>query len=153
MVLLDRKEEKMYEAEVSLSKNQVTKLQHVPNVQPALMACEYPEVEKMLKSHPLFQEALRKRGIVDLENVNIDVWTVGWFNEEDNPSRRSSSSRFCISTAQHRYTSSKTHVHHLSFFCIDYVDLFVFTSQTKEPIVMPVQLMDFHLSSILTNSN
>jgi len=88
MVLLDRKEEKMYEVEVSLSKNEVTKLKHVPNAQPALMACEYPEVEKMLKSHPLFQEALRKRGIVDLENVSVDVWTVGWFSEEDNPSRR-----------------------------------------------------------------
>jgi primary-amine oxidase len=88
MVLLDRKEEKMYEVEVSLSKNEVIKVRHIPNTQPALMASEYPEVEKMLKAHPMFQESLRKRGIVDLENVAIDVWTVGWFSEEDNPTRR-----------------------------------------------------------------
>ncbi len=32
----------------------------------------------MLKENKQFQEALKKRGIKNMDLVNIDVWSVGW---------------------------------------------------------------------------
>lgn len=38
----------------------------------------YAQVEKMLKENKQFQESLKKRGIKNMDLVNIDVWSVGW---------------------------------------------------------------------------
>jgi primary-amine oxidase len=88
MILLDKKKPQSYEVEVSLNKNEITKIKPLENVQPALMGSEYAQVEKMLKENKQFQESLKKRGIKNMDLVNIDVWSVGWYSEEDNPSRR-----------------------------------------------------------------
>jgi primary-amine oxidase len=38
--------------------------------------------------HPDFIEALKKRGITNMDQVMVDLWTVGHIDEEDAPARR-----------------------------------------------------------------
>lgn len=70
--------------------NEITSLKHIPNVQPRMMPHEFDAVEKLLSTHPGFLEALKKRGIQgdDVHKVKPDTWCVGYFSEEDDPSRR-----------------------------------------------------------------
>ncbi|GJP67547.1 hypothetical protein CLOP_g24357 [Closterium sp. NIES-67] len=58
------------------------------DVQPPMDAVEYAECEAAVKAHPPFQEAMRRRGVDDMELVMVDAWCVGYFSEADHPSRR-----------------------------------------------------------------
>nr|UNJ44780.1 copper-containing amine oxidase 2 [Heliotropium indicum] len=60
----------------------------VPEVQPAVDAVEYAECEAIVKSHPPFIEAMRRRGIEDMDLVMVDSWCVGYYSEADSPCRR-----------------------------------------------------------------
>ncbi|CAI0390410.1 unnamed protein product [Linum tenue] len=60
----------------------------VPDVQPPMDAEEYAECEAVVKDYPPFQEAMRKRGIVDMDLVMVDPWCVGYHSEADAPRRR-----------------------------------------------------------------
>ncbi|XWS51622.1 hypothetical protein CRYUN_Cryun12cG0192800 [Craigia yunnanensis] len=62
--------------------------QVVPNVQPPMDAMEYAECEAVVKDFPLFREAMKKRGIEDMELVMVDPWCVGYHSDADSPSRR-----------------------------------------------------------------
>jgi primary-amine oxidase len=73
---------------ISLFVDEVTSLKHVPGVQPRLMPHEYILMEQLVRRHPDVVEALKKRGITDVEKVKADLWGVGWFTDEDDPKRR-----------------------------------------------------------------
>nr|A0A1S4BDC4.1 RecName: Full=N-methylputrescine oxidase 1, peroxisomal; Short=NtMPO1; AltName: Full=Copper methylamine oxidase [Nicotiana tabacum] len=60
----------------------------VPDVQPPIDAQEYAECEAVVKSYPPFRDAMRRRGIDDLDLVMVDPWCVGYHSEADAPSRR-----------------------------------------------------------------
>ncbi|XP_072979302.1 amine oxidase [copper-containing] zeta, peroxisomal-like isoform X3 [Typha angustifolia] len=60
----------------------------IPDVQPPMDAVEYAECEAVVKSHPGFIEAMRKRGIEDMDLVMVDAWCVGYYSDADAPSRR-----------------------------------------------------------------
>lgn len=60
----------------------------IPDVQPPMDAVEYAECEATVKEHPSFVEAMKKRGIEDMDLVMVDPWCVGYYSEEDSPSRR-----------------------------------------------------------------
>ncbi|KAG0587593.1 hypothetical protein KC19_2G175900 [Ceratodon purpureus] len=60
----------------------------VPDVQPPMDAMEYAECEAVVKEYPPFVEAMKKRGIEDMDLVMVDPWCVGYYGEEDSPSRR-----------------------------------------------------------------
>ncbi|GKV14569.1 hypothetical protein SLEP1_g25423 [Rubroshorea leprosula] len=60
----------------------------VPDVQPPMDAVEYAECEALVKDFPPFREAMKKRGIEDMELVMVDPWCVGYHSEADAPSRR-----------------------------------------------------------------
>ncbi|CAI0463513.1 unnamed protein product [Linum tenue] len=60
----------------------------VPDVQPPMDAEEYAECEAVVKDFPPFREAMRKRGIVDMDLVMVDPWCVGYHSNADAPSRR-----------------------------------------------------------------
>ncbi|CAL0306792.1 unnamed protein product [Lupinus luteus] len=51
-------------------------------------AVEYAECEAVVKDFPPFREAMKKRGIEDMELVMVDAWCVGNYSEADAPSRR-----------------------------------------------------------------
>ncbi|CAI5484567.1 unnamed protein product [Closterium sp. Yama58-4] len=58
------------------------------DVQPAMDAVEYAECEAAVKAHPPFQEAMRRRGVDDMDLVMVDAWCVGYYSEADHPNRR-----------------------------------------------------------------
>ncbi|EOY00610.1 Copper amine oxidase family protein isoform 2 [Theobroma cacao] len=60
----------------------------VPNVQPPMDAMEYAECEAVVKDFPPFREAMKKRGIEDMDLVMVDPWCVGYHSNADAPSRR-----------------------------------------------------------------
>ncbi|CAL0320014.1 unnamed protein product [Lupinus luteus] len=62
--------------------------QVVPDVQPPMDAVEYAECEAAVKSYPPFIEAMKKRGIENMDLVMVDPWCAGYFSEADNPNRR-----------------------------------------------------------------
>jgi primary-amine oxidase len=79
MVLLDNATGHTYEAIVSLTQGIVTSWQHIPHVQPNLMADEIAECEVAVKADPDFRAAIAKRGITDLDLVVVDPWAIGHF--------------------------------------------------------------------------
>lgn len=60
----------------------------VPNVQPPMDAVEYAECEATVKDFPPFREAMKRRGIEDMDLVMVDPWCVGYHKEADAPNRR-----------------------------------------------------------------
>ncbi|CAH9120247.1 unnamed protein product [Cuscuta epithymum] len=58
------------------------------DVQPSMDAAEYAECESVIKDFPPFQEAMKKRGIVDMDLVMVDAWCVGYHSDADAPNRR-----------------------------------------------------------------
>ncbi|GAY36273.1 hypothetical protein CUMW_021060 [Citrus unshiu] len=70
----------------------------VPDVQPPMDAVEYAECEAVVKDFPPFREAMKKRGIEDMDLVMVDPWLVpcwdyfklmfGYHSDADAPSRR-----------------------------------------------------------------
>ncbi|KAF8390487.1 hypothetical protein HHK36_025013 [Tetracentron sinense] len=62
--------------------------QVVPDVQPPMDAMEYAECEAVVKDFPPFREAMKKRGIEDMDLVMVDAWCVGYHSDADAPSRR-----------------------------------------------------------------
>nr|KJB50260.1 hypothetical protein B456_008G160800 [Gossypium raimondii] len=60
----------------------------VPDVQPPMDAMEYAECEAVVKDFPPFREAMKKRGIEDMDLVMVDPWCVGYHSDADAPTRR-----------------------------------------------------------------
>ncbi|KAL4586964.1 hypothetical protein LXL04_011612 [Taraxacum kok-saghyz] len=60
----------------------------VPDVQPPMDAVEYAECEAIVKDFPPFREAMKRRGIEDMDLVMVDPWCVGYHSEADAPNRR-----------------------------------------------------------------
>ncbi|KAK4375674.1 hypothetical protein RND71_006351 [Anisodus tanguticus] len=51
-------------------------------------AQEYADCESVVKNYPSFIEAMKRRGIDDMDLVMVDPWCVGYHSEADAPSRR-----------------------------------------------------------------
>jgi primary-amine oxidase len=82
-VILDGNDGSTYEAVISLTQGAVTSWTHVPNVQPPIVLEEFDECEAACKESPEFQEALRKRGIEDMDRVLVDPWSAGSYGDEE----------------------------------------------------------------------
>jgi primary-amine oxidase len=82
-VLLDRTKRASYEAVVDLVANSVASVTELPTgVQPSIMLDEFGEVEQMVHKSPLFQEALKKRGVTDSDLVMVEPWSAGAYGNE-----------------------------------------------------------------------
>lgn len=88
VILLDHKEEKTYEAVVSLTNEVVKSLEYIPGVQPSIMLDEFLECENVIKRNPQMQEAFLKRGITDIDLVMADPWSAGNFGLEEEKGKR-----------------------------------------------------------------
>ena len=76
-ILLDRKGGRTLEAVVDLGTERVLSWQEVKGVQPAVLYGEYEEVGRIVKADARWQAAMRKRGIEDFSQVQVDGWAVG----------------------------------------------------------------------------
>ncbi len=87
LVIYDPTTNRTTEALVSLSTLLVT-WQEVAGVQPAISFAEVLEVERVVKAHPAFVEAMAQRGITNLDLVLVDSWPAGHYGPEDATIRR-----------------------------------------------------------------
>jgi primary-amine oxidase len=74
-VLLDRTENKTYEATVDLTGGRVVSFEYIPGVQPNFTLDEFYEIDEAMRKHPDVIAALAERGFTDMDLVLIDTWT------------------------------------------------------------------------------
>ena len=71
VVVLNFKEEKIYELDINLNTEKITRSEHIPDVQPAFifgdLDMDFNEWEAKMKHDPKVVDALKKRGINDPE--------------------------------------------------------------------------------------
>ena len=90
VVLLERTTAHCIEAVVSLTQSAVTSWNTIEGAQPAIMLDEFVECEEAVKQSPEFIEALKKRGVDDVDLVMVDPWSAGAYGvePEDDKGRR-----------------------------------------------------------------
>ncbi|WP_143342960.1 primary-amine oxidase, partial [Crossiella equi] len=71
------------EAVVSLTEQRVRSWQVVPGAQPCLTPEEFGECEQAVKADQRWREAMRRRGVQDLDLAIVDAWTIGRAGEQD----------------------------------------------------------------------
>ncbi|WP_116203150.1 primary-amine oxidase [Amycolatopsis circi] len=87
-VLRDRDSRTTIEAVVSITRGELLSWQEIPGAQPGFSRDEFADCDAVLRSDPGFQEALRRRGITDLDSVAIDLWAAGNTGPAEDPARR-----------------------------------------------------------------
>ena len=90
----DRTNGKVFEARVDLVANRVVDWQHVPGVRPRILIDDITLVGEVARADPRFRAALAKRGITDIEKVQVDPWSAGNYGLPDEEGRRLSHT-FC----------------------------------------------------------
>jgi primary-amine oxidase len=83
VLLRDREQRRTFEAVVSVSGGEVRSWRELSGIQPPIMFEEFLAVEEAVKKDPRWQEALRRRGVTDFDNVMIDPWSLGYNGPED----------------------------------------------------------------------
>ena len=73
-VLLDRRENKTYEATVDLVGESVLSFEYIPGVQPNFTLDEFYEMDEAMRKHPDVIAALAERGYTDMSLILIDTW-------------------------------------------------------------------------------
>jgi primary-amine oxidase len=82
-VLLDRAKRGAYEAEVNLISGRVESVKQLASgIQPSIMLDEFSECEETVRRSPLFQAALKKRGVTDADLVMVEPWSAGQYGTE-----------------------------------------------------------------------
>ena len=87
-VVLDRDQEKVFEAIVSLNTHSLTAWTHIPDVQPVVLHSECEQMEQTAKQHPELIAGLRRRGITNLDQVSISILALGNFSQPAEKGKR-----------------------------------------------------------------
>lgn len=87
VVLLDRDHNRTNEVIVDLAGGAIRAWNVVADVQPSVVIEEYTIVPEIIKADARFQEAMRKRGITDLDKVKVDAWAPGFLGDMADGSR------------------------------------------------------------------
>jgi primary-amine oxidase len=86
-IIRERAERKTYEAIVSITGSAVLSWVERTGIQPPIMFEEFLTSEEVVRNDPRWQEAMRKRGVTDFQNVMIDPWSLGYNGPEDAPDK------------------------------------------------------------------
>ena len=79
VVVYERTVNKTFEAIVDLNKKSVASFKEIPGVQPSFMLEDVILLTSITRKDPQWQAAMKKRGIEDFGNVQIDAWSAGYF--------------------------------------------------------------------------
>jgi primary-amine oxidase len=84
IVLLDRGDGSTHEVVVALDgEPAVTRWRRRDDVQPMAVVSELMEAEELVRNNPEFQAAMRRRGVDDPAQIQVDAWPAGHFGEDD----------------------------------------------------------------------
>lgn len=102
IILRDTDEKTTYEAVVSLDTESLVSWEEKPDIQPAITTGEFREFENTVKSNSEWQEAVAKRGVEDLELVDVDSWSAGHhlIPDDIDPTRRMAHGMTFVRTAE-----------------------------------------------------
>jgi primary-amine oxidase len=87
-VIYDYATNRTVEASVDLNARSLTSWKEIPGVQPALTAEDFDRGDKIIRADPRWQEAIRKRGITDLENVDVGNVTFAYEPDKERAGHR-----------------------------------------------------------------
>ncbi len=82
-MVFDSSTGKVYEAVVDLTNKSVLSWKNVPGVQAPQLFEEYEMAPGIVRADPQWQEAIKKRGITDFENVVVEAWVPGYFGPDE----------------------------------------------------------------------
>jgi len=93
--VFDSKKNEAYEAIVNLTSEKVTKWKNLqvhkpPYGQPPILIDEFSKVERIVKAHPAWRNAMKKRGLNDeqIDNIQVDPYCPGYFNKKNEKGKR-----------------------------------------------------------------
>ena len=77
LVVYDRAGSATYESRVDLAQGRLVDWRHLPGVQPPIMIEEIMDLENIVRKDPASVEALARRGVTDLDLLQVDPWSTG----------------------------------------------------------------------------
>ncbi len=83
VVVYERASNQTFEAIVDLKARQLLSWKEIAGVQPAFMIEDVLLTQSIVRADPLWQEAMKKRGITDFQKVQIEPWPAGYFGFPD----------------------------------------------------------------------
>ena len=78
-VVFQKSANRTFEAVADLTARRLVSWTEIPGVQPAILGADALIAEQVVRADPRWREAMRKRGINDLRNVQVALWTPGYF--------------------------------------------------------------------------
>lgn len=88
VVAIDRADGVVYEGVVDLTGDRVESWTAMPGAQPHPTFEEYGDADRVIRADRRWRAALRRRGVTDLANVQIDPWPAGNFGDPKEQGRR-----------------------------------------------------------------
>jgi primary-amine oxidase len=88
VVLLDKGDGSTHEVVVALDEGVLVSWRRLEGVQPMAVVAELTEAEELVRLDPRFRAALARRGITDLEGIQVDAWPAGHFGHPDEEGMR-----------------------------------------------------------------
>ncbi len=82
-VIYERAANKTFEATVDLNKKSLISWKEIAGVQPTFLIEDFLLTQQIVISDPLWQAAMRKRGITNFKSVQIDPWAAGFFGTDE----------------------------------------------------------------------
>lgn len=90
----DRTDGRVFEARLDLVAGTVLDWRHIPGVRPRILIDDILLVGRVARADPRFVAALAKRGITEIDRVQVDPWSAGHYGLPDEAGRRISHT-FC----------------------------------------------------------
>lgn len=78
-IIYDRAKRRTSEAVVDVSDGTLVSWKDIPGVQAPFLPSEYAELQRIVRADRSWQAAMRKRGIVAFDSIQIDPWSAGNF--------------------------------------------------------------------------
>ena len=92
VVVLNFKDEKIYEIEINITTEKIINCEHIPNVQPAFifgdLEMDFNDWEAKMKKDPKVVNALKERGIKNSDLLMIDPWPISNFGNKNEEGKR-----------------------------------------------------------------
>ncbi len=83
VVVFERTANQTFEAVVDVKGKKVVSWKEIKNAQPSMVLEDLVLATSIVNGDPNWQAALRKRGITDYQNVQVDPWSAGWFGFQE----------------------------------------------------------------------
>ena len=92
VVVLNYIDEKVFELDIALDSEEITRCEHIPNVQPAFMCgdldMDFNDWENKIKHDSKLIEPLKKRGINNPDLLMIDPWPISNFGNKEEEGKK-----------------------------------------------------------------